>query len=118
MNAFFRNIAFFGVYLFPLYAISGEIGYGQINSIKQYDFTNNKSVVVILEGAATHTNPACLSNGMIHGNISYTEHEAGMVNSLLSMSMAAYMAGKKVRLYSETNNSCEIDFIGIQDTFF
>ena len=94
-----------------------NIGLGKVDSIKEYDFNSNKSIKIYLETSATLINSACKENGRVYGTITTTMHDSDTINRMFSMTTAAYFSGKKIRLFSESN-TCEIDFLALQESEF
>lgn len=93
------------------------IAFGNIVAIKQYDMGSDKSIKIYLDSSSTHTNSMCAENGRFYGTITHSDHEEQTINRMFSLVTAALMAGKKIRLHS-TSNSCEVDFVAIQDAVF
>jgi hypothetical protein len=101
-------------FLFTSVAFAGaDIGYGDVVSIKNYDFNNAKLVKIHLKNA-TYKNTNCDEGDNTLGTLTFSQHDEAFVNRTLSIAMAAYMGGKKVRLYSD-NGTCEIHFIALQE---
>ncbi|WP_064791905.1 hypothetical protein [Shewanella woodyi] len=94
---------------------AANIGYGTLTGVKLYDFSNSKVIKVHFAADATHKDESPC-NGV--GTITYGQHEADVINQMLSVAMAAYLSGEKLRAYSQHNGSCEIDLITIQKTYF
>ena len=107
-------------FLIGLISVVGNaepIAFGKIVAVKQYDMGSNKSIRIYLDSASTGTNSICSENGRFYGSITHSEHEEEVINRMFSLAMAAYMAGKKVRLHS-SSNSCEVNFVAIQEAVF
>lgn len=51
-------------------------------------------------------------------DITHNAHDEATAQKMLSIALSAYMANKKVRIYSEVTGSCEVDFIYIQESYF
>jgi len=96
---------------------AADIGLGTIKAIKHYDFSNNKSIKIFLDSSSTSVNEACKEGALTAATITLSKHDEGTVNRMLSMALAAHMAGKKVRLNSSLD-SCEANFIAIQDSVY
>ena len=94
---------------------AADIGYGALTGVKLYDFTNSKLIKVHFAADATHKDEVSC-NGV--GTITYGQHEDAVINQMLSIAMAGYLSGVKLRAYSENSGSCEIDLISIQKTYF
>lgn len=109
-----KCLLFTGLLLLSQIAHADDIGFGTIKGIKVYDFTNSKVTKIYLSANATNKdNIAC--DGI--GEITHASRDTSTRKEMVSIALAAYAAGKKVRIYSETN-SCEAEFIAIQETYF
>ncbi len=93
--------------------VARDIGFGKLSGVKVYGFSNDKSVALYFEPTATHLNPDCDRKA----TFSYSEHSVEEINRFLSIAMAAYLSGKKVRVHSQSAN-CEGHFIALQDSYF
>lgn len=111
-----KNILLLLVFISPS-LLAGDIGFGQIDAIKQYDFNDTKLIKIYLNSNSQYKKTECLENERQMGTITLSKHDVAQMNRMLSLATAAYMADKKVRLYSESN-SCEIDFISLQEVYF
>ena len=98
--------------------LAGEIGFGNVDAIKVYDLGSSKVIKIYLSPDSVRTNSKCKENTRTVGIISPQSHSESTINRMISLATAAHMAGKKVRLYSEQSESCEIDFVGLQDVYF
>lgn len=94
-----------------------SIGFGVVVAVKQYDLGADKNVKIYLNSNATHVNSNCLENGKVYGIITPSQHDEAATSRMFSLAIAAYMSGKKIRIHSETN-SCQIDFVAIQEAVF
>ena len=92
-----------------------DIAYGTLTGIKLYDFSNSKVIKVHFAASASHQSEASCKGV---GTITYGQHDDAVINQMLSVAMAGYMSGEKVRAYSRQNGSCEIDLITVQKTYF
>jgi hypothetical protein len=100
-------------FIFSLNASAGtDIGFGTIKGIKQYD-SSTKYIKVYFNSDAANVNEDC----NLEATITYSVHDEASVNRMLSIALSAYMAGKKVRINSSVD-SCEADFIAIQESYF
>ena len=110
---------FLGALIFSasIFCHAGSIGFGKAVAIKQYDMGTQKHIKIYLEPGATHANENCFENGRIYGLISHAKHDEAIINRMFSLATAAYISGVKVRLYSDTD-SCEIDFVAVQESVF
>lgn len=106
-----------GILFFSSYSFAESIGFGTVAGIKQYDMGSKKQINIYLEPGAQHTNPDCIENDRPYGHISHSLHDEAVINRMLSIVLAGHMADKKIRLYSDTD-SCEIDFVAIQESVF
>lgn len=106
--------------LFLLLSLSTHaegIGFGKVAGIKQYDLSNAKNIKVFLYSDATLINEKCIERQRVYGVISHSEHAPEVIDRMLSLITTAYVTNKKVRLHSETD-SCEIDFVALQEDVF
>ncbi len=95
--------------------MAADIGHGTIKGVKVYDFSNSKVTKIYLNDDATRkTEASC--NGV--ADITHSAHDEATAQKMLSIALSAYMAGKKVRVYSEVAGSCEVSLISVQDTYF
>ena len=95
--------------------MAADIGHGTIKAIKVYDFSNSKMTKIYLNDDATRkTEASC--NGI--ANITHSAHDEATAQKMLSIALSAYMAEKKVRIYSEVAGSCEVSLISVQDIYF
>lgn len=103
--------------IISLVAEADDIGLGKVAAIKEYDFNTLSAVKIYLEASATVKNNNCQENGKTYGFITISKHDANTVNRMFSMATAAYFSGKKIRIFSESN-TCEIDFLALQESEF
>ncbi|MBW8183478.1 hypothetical protein [Shewanella nanhaiensis] len=96
---------------------SGSIGFGTVVGVKQYDLGENKTVTIYLSPNATSVNESCVNNGIVFGHITPSKHDEATMNRMFSLATAAYMSDKRLRLHSNTN-SCEVDFVALQESVF
>ncbi|TVZ40927.1 hypothetical protein P886_0261 [Alteromonadaceae bacterium 2753L.S.0a.02] len=108
-----------GIILFCISACCGadSIGFGKVVAVKQYDFNATKVIKIYLSSDSTNVVESCEENGKVRGTITLAQHDEAAVNRMVSLATAAYMAGKKIRLHSESN-SCEVDFVALQEAVF
>lgn len=108
------------VLLIVLLSLSGasqaaDIAYGEVIGVKRYDFSYNKVIKVYFSQDATHkATESC--KGI--GTITTGKHTDTVINQMLSIAMAGYLSGTKVRAYSQVSGSCEIDLISLQKSYF
>lgn len=99
-------------------AFSGaNIGFGTVKGIKVYNNATPKFTKVYLNSDATNMDvPECNGAATItHQNYA---SEPAALNQMISIVLAAYMSGKKIRLLSSDDNECEATFIAIQENYF
>ncbi|KZN59026.1 hypothetical protein [Pseudoalteromonas luteoviolacea] len=114
-----KKIIFTLVMLFSLDSMAADIALGNIRGLKVYDFDNNKSIRIYFEKNAIHTNSnACVEQGYQTAIITVAKHDEATVDRMLSIVLAAQMANKKIRVASANANSCEVDFIALQESYF
>ena len=118
-----KLIAIFIGVLFSLGVNANSVGFGKVVGIKIYDFKNENPIRIYLNvdsTASSWNNSNCLIDGRIVANISLPNHDEVAISRILSVALAAQMAGKKVRIHSESTSEtdCEVDFIAIQETAF
>jgi hypothetical protein len=90
-----------------------DIGLGTLKAVKVYDLGSDKSIRIYFNDDVIHENSVCSKNA----KVTYSSHDKEFVDRFLSVAMAAYMAGKKVRVTSNTDD-CEASFIALQETRF
>ncbi len=103
--------------IFTLTSNAGSIGFGEVVAVKIYDLSSFKGVKIYLDSSATHTDEDCTENGRVYRRVSLGQQNEATTNRIVSLATAAYMAGKKLRLHSDAN-SCEIDFVALQESVF
>jgi len=95
--------------------MAADIGYGTIKGIKVYDFSNSKVTRIYLnDNASRQIEESC--KGI--ADITHSAHDEATSQKMLSVALSAYMAGKKVRIYSEVTGSCEVSLISVQESYF
>ena len=90
-----------------------DIGHGTLKGIKVYDLGADKSIRIYFNNDVNNENTNCSKVA----KVTYNLHDKEFVDRFLSIAMAAYISGKKVRVVSNTND-CEASFIGIQELRF
>jgi hypothetical protein len=96
-------------------AAAADIGFGTVKGIKVFDFSNRKvTKIYFSEDAIRRTESQC--NGV--ADITHILHDEATAQKMISVALSAYMAGKKIRAYSETSGSCEASLISVQETYF
>lgn len=103
--------------LFSSVCYADGIGFGKVTGIKQYDFSNGKNIKVFLSSDATLINEKCIEKRQVFGVITPSQHAPEVIDRMLSLITTAYVTNKKIRLHSETD-SCEIDFVALQEDVF
>lgn len=103
--------------LFSSVSYAGSIGFGKVVGIKQYDFSSNNTIKIFLHPDAALSNESCIEKQRVYGVITPSKHDANVIDRMLSLLMTAYVADRKIRLHSESN-SCEIDFVSLQEDVF
>ncbi|GLX84519.1 hypothetical protein tloyanaT_07710 [Thalassotalea loyana] len=109
-----KVIIFFLVSFFCNFSYAAtDIGLGTLIAVKVYDLGTDKSIRVYFGNDVTFENQSCLRVA----KVTYNAHDKEFVDRFLSVAMAAYMSGKKVRITSNTND-CEASLIALQETRF
>ncbi|MBE0380406.1 hypothetical protein [Pseudoalteromonas prydzensis] len=103
--------------LFSSVSYAESIGFGKVAGIKNYDFSNAKNIKVFLYSDATLINENCIEKQRVYGVITPNQHDSKVIDRMLSLITTAYVTNKKIRLHSETD-SCEIDFVALQEDVF
>ncbi|WP_299494163.1 hypothetical protein [uncultured Shewanella sp.] len=100
--------------LFTLPVVAGDIAFGTLKGIKVYDQSTKKVTELhFSDDAGLQKVEGC--NGV--ARITHSLHSEVSVNQMTSLAIAAYMSGKKVRANS-AGDTCEMDFLAIQETSF
>ncbi|KZN33633.1 hypothetical protein [Pseudoalteromonas luteoviolacea] len=113
-----NKILFIGAISCALNVFAGDIAFGKVVGTKVYDFSNNKAIKVYFEKGSQLWTPGCSENGRPFGTITYSQKSDQAVNHMFSTIIAAQMSGKKVRIFSQAENSCEVDFVGLQESYY
>lgn len=95
-------------------SFADDIAFGEIKGIKVYDFPSSKVTKIYFADGASKLIEDCDGVAII----THALHEGSTRQVMTSIALAAYMAGKKVRAYSHSAGSCEIDLIAVQDSYF
>ncbi|TMP27716.1 hypothetical protein CWB99_13565 [Pseudoalteromonas rubra] len=90
-----------------------DIGLGTLKGVKVYDFSNDKTIRLYFNNDVQYELAGCNKTA----TITYSKHSTDKVDHFLSLALAAYMSGKKVRLTSATND-CEVSLISLQENRF
>jgi hypothetical protein len=102
------------VFLLSTPVFAADIAFGTLVGIKVYDYPASKVTNLYFADDATHkTVEGC--NGV--ATITHNARSPEALSQIISLAMAAYMAGKKVRANS-VNNTCELDFLALQESHF
>lgn len=94
--------------------MAGNIGYGKLVGVKVFGSENNRLTKIFFDVSADKLDTPCLRAA----TITHSLHEPEEVQQMLSVALAGYMSGKRVRAYSYTDGSCEADMVSVQDTYF
>lgn len=95
-------------------AHADNIAFGVLKGIKVYDQSASKVAKLYFSTDATYQNiPEC----DLVANITHSQHSEAAVNQFVSIALSAYTSGKKVRAFS-SNDTCEIDFLALQESYF
>ena len=98
--------------LFSTSIFAGDIAFGTLKAIKVYDYPSSKVKKLYFSDDATFKLvEEC--DGI--ANITHSLHSEMALNQMMSIALAGYMSGKKVRAnFSE--DTCELDFFAIQES--
>jgi len=96
-------------------AIAGDIAHGTLKGVKVYDLPSTKVTKIYFNSDATHQDEASCQGV---ATITHSLHDESTAQKMLSIALSGYMAGKKVRAYSSTSGSCEVELISVQETYF
>ncbi|AOT07665.1 hypothetical protein [Pseudoalteromonas luteoviolacea] len=113
-----KNLLIAGAVMFSAAGFAGDIAFGKVVGTKVYSFNDNKSVKVYFELAAKSSTPGCKEQGKPFGIITYSKKTEASVSHMLSVILAAQISGKQIRIYSQTDNSCEIDLVALQESYY
>ena len=94
-----------------LYA--GDIGFGTLKGVKLYDFGKNPRLLLIFNDDLQRADRSCAGQA----SFTFNEHSPEVIDRTMSIALSAYMANKKVRVFSD-RDSCEANFISIQEAYF
>lgn len=93
----------------------GDIAFGTLKGIKVYDYSSYKVTKLYFGSDATHLDESSCQGV---ADITHSLHDDKTLNQMVSVALAAYMSGKKVRAYSQGSGSCEADLVTVQNTYF
>ncbi|WP_020412916.1 hypothetical protein [Microbulbifer variabilis] len=94
-------------------ATAGDIAYGTLDAVKVYVFEGEKVTRLIFsEDSKAQIEPSCNRIAKITHSLHGEDTE-----KLLSIALAGYMAGKKVRAHSYTEGSCEVGLLSLSETY-
>lgn len=99
--------------LSSLVASAGEIAYGTIKGVKVYDFASRKATHIYYSADARFFEESGCEGVAI---ITHSLH-GDSTEKMLSVALSAYMAGKKVRAFSEAIGSCEVGLLSVSDVY-
>jgi len=94
-------------------ALAEDIGFGTIKGIK-VGHGNIDQIAVHLDDGYTLNGRNC--NGVIF--VRKSDISSERMSQITSVLLAAYMAGKKIRLHSHLPTGCNATFIAIQESYF
>ena len=99
--------------LAPTFVLAvSDIGFGTLKGIKIYE-TNNVTKIYFSDNATQKDLALC--NGV--AELTHSKHAPELLDRIFSIALSAYVSGKKVRITSFTD-TCEADFIAIQESYF
>ena len=90
------------------------IALGTLKGIKVFDFPASKVTKLYFTDDATSRDVAGC-DGI--ANITHSARSETAINQMMSIAIAAYISGKKIRAYS-SGKTCEADFIALQESQF
>ncbi len=108
-------------------AFAGNIAYGTLMGVQVHDSAQGKITRIYFhgnDGDIEYDETTDCKGSIPYGekyvfaNITHNQHDIAALQQMTSVALAAYMSGKKVRAYSYTNNSCEVDMLSIQSAYF
>lgn len=95
-------------------AAADTIAFGKLKGIKTYDFSNSKVLkLYFTEDATLKQAEGC--DGV--ATLTYSQHSEAFITQVTSIALTAYTTALKVRAYS-SDDSCELDFLALQETNF
>lgn len=95
-------------------ASASNLAFGTLKGIKVYGQNSNKvTKLYFSDDAILQHVEGC--KGVAH--MTHSLHSPDLLNQMMSLAIAAYMSGKKVRAWS-TADTCELDFLALQETSF
>lgn len=90
-----------------------DIGLGTLKGVKVYDFASSKEIRLYFGNDVQYEMAGCNKTA----TITYSKHSADKMDHFLSLALAAYMSGKKVRLTS-ASDTCEVSLMSLQESRF
>ena len=110
----FKIMIMLGITLSTVSIGATDIAFGTIKGIKFYDYEGQKKTNIHFSDDATRK--------LVEGcdgvaTITHALHSEESIKQLTSIALAAYAAGKKVRANSRAD-TCELDFLAIQESVF
>ena len=79
------------------------------------DYVDSKVTKLYFDSNATHQDEESCEGV---ANITHSLHSDATTQKMLSIALSGYMAGKKVRAYSKSSGSCEVELISLQEAYF
>ncbi|MFA0813625.1 hypothetical protein [Microbulbifer epialgicus] len=108
-----KFVLFVTLQSFCAFASAGDIAYGTIDAVKVYDFEGQTVTKIIFSSdSSAQFEPSCNRTALITPSIHGEE-----TDRLISIALAGYMAGKKVRAHSRTEGSCEVGLLSLSETY-
>lgn len=98
----------------PLATAGNTIALGTLKGIKVYDYSSSKVTKFYFSDESTSRDVSGC-NGV--ANMTHSQRSETAINQIMSMALAAYMSGKKIRAYS-SSDTCELDFMALQESIF
>ncbi|QDO85866.1 hypothetical protein FM037_24665 [Shewanella psychropiezotolerans] len=92
---------------------AGDIAFGTLKGVKVYGFANDQSIRLVFNSDATHLKSDC----NFVAKFTFSQHDEAFIDRVLSVALAAYMSGQKVRVHA-VSDTCEGEFIAMQDSYF
>ena len=100
--------------MYSFNSMAGNIGFGKLVGVKVFGSDNNRMTKIFFDAGADKLDTPCLRAA----TITHSLHKPEEVQQMLSVALAGYMSGKRVRAYSYTDGSCEADMVSVQETYF
>lgn len=109
---------FFLITMLPTaFAAGANIGHGTVKAIKVYSNASPKFTKIYLNLDASNVDlPECNYAATITHN--KYENDKAALNQMMSIVLSAYMANKKIRLWTSDDTTCEANMVSIQESYF